>query len=84
MSTTKTRETPVFLDSTDVGGSRRPRVRPRGQAVCVGGYYVDAAHVTPTSVVTAGTRPRPTAHVEAWQDFERERGAVMGCCDTPF
>jgi hypothetical protein len=53
------------MPSLNVGDSDRPRSRPRGVTGGVCGYYVDAAHVTPSPSAIETNHPRQTAHVEA-------------------
>ena len=70
-----------------VGGSNRPPFRPRGEGVCVGGYYVDAAHPPSPTLGDVGVGDAPTAHVNPF--YQRasqrliERGYKGGQHATP-
>lgn len=62
----------------NVGDDDRPRNRPRGGAVCVGGYYVDAAHVPPSASDKPYLGDRATTHVNPFRARARERQRRWG------
>lgn len=74
----KNQNTPGIPDAKGVGGVNRQPYRQRGAGVCVGGYYVDAAHPHHAGQANDGGWRPPTADVNPFRERARRRLRGVG------